>query len=110
MRSKRYREKRPQQRLGCMQIEKTRHSEPAYKRTMVTLGLVQPTADLMTAWGRWQSICADPEVRKLCMAHAAKKEPVYLVSVTAPFHNGVCVLHAMNQKQLDALRERIGVK
>src|SRR5258708_40220714 len=108
MRNKRsYREKRPI-RLGCMQVERTRHSEPAYKRTLVTLGLLQPSADLISAWGTWQLVCADPEVRKLSNALAAKKEPVYMMSVTAPFHNGVCVLTAMTERQISALKQHIG--
>lgn len=104
---RKYKERRPQ-RLGCMEVERVRHTEPAYKRTLTALGLLQPTADLMTAWGRWQSVCQDSEVRKLCMAHAAKKEPVFLVSVTEPFRNGVCVLQGMSERQISALKIRIG--
>jgi hypothetical protein len=108
MMKRRFEEKRPI-RLGAMQ-ERTRYEEPSYKRALVTAGLLERTAGLMTAWSAWQGVCRDPEFIKLSMTLAAKKEPVHLVSVAEPFQNGARVLAAMSERQLEALRQRVGAR
>jgi hypothetical protein len=105
MRNRRFREKRPI-RLGAMQVERTRHTEPSYFRVLLAAGLIQSKTQIDNAWGKWQLVCADPEVIRLSM----KLEKVSLPSVAAPFQHGAQVLAAMSEKQLDALKERVGVK
>jgi hypothetical protein len=105
MRNKRgYREKRPQ-RLGAMQVEPTRHTEPSYFRALLSAGLIESRTQIENAWGKWQRVCADSEVIRLSM----KLEKVFLPSVAAPFKNGAQVLAAMSERQLEALRRRVGV-
>src|SRR5882762_6283420 len=107
MRKRIYREKRPI-RLGCMQVERTRHEEPSYKRALVSAGLVDET-NAGESWDIWQSFCRDKTVIRLSM-ELEKHKNVLLPSVAAPFQNGVQVLEAMSERQLDALKQRIGVK
>jgi len=108
MRKRNYKDKRPK-RLGAMQIEPTRHVEPSYFRVLVSAGLIDRKTDIQNAWGIWQRVCADLEVIRLSMAKAAKKKPVYLVSIAAPFQNGAQVLAAMSIEQRSALKERLGI-
>jgi hypothetical protein len=48
-------------------------------------------------------------VIRLGMTLAAKKTPIPMVSVAEPFKNGARVLTAMSERQLSALRQRVGV-
>ena len=91
-----------------MQVERTRHQEPSYKRALVSAGLIDET-NAAESWGIWQSVCRDNVVIRLSLELERQKK-VFLPSVAAPFHNGVQVLAAMTEQQLQALRERIGVK
>src|SRR5258707_13978837 len=102
MKKRRYKERRPI-RLGCMQVEKTRHEEPSYKRLLVKYGIV--CATMPDAWGKWTQVCTDPVVVKLSI-QIEKAKKVSLPSVAAPFQNLAHVLAAMTQKQLAELRTR----
>ena len=106
MRKRKYKERRPI-RLGCMQVEPTRHTEPSYKRALVSAGLVDET-NAGESWDIWQSFCRDKTVIRLSM-ELEKQKKVFLPSVAAPFQNGVQVLEAMSEKQLDALKQRMGI-
>lgn len=108
MRSKRnYKEKRPK-RLGPMQVERTRHTEPSYKRALVSAGILNANTTA-ESWDVWQIVCRDNVVIRLSMELERQKK-VFFPSVAAPFQNGSQVLAAMTEQQLQALRERIGVK
>jgi hypothetical protein len=104
MKKRQYKEKRPR-RLGAMQIEPTRHTEPSYFRVLLAAGLIHSKTQIENAWGKWLLVCADPEVIRLSM----NLEKVSLPSVAAPFQHGARVLAAMTAKQIDALKERVGV-
>ena len=91
-----------------MQTEKTRHTEPSYKRALVLAGLVDET-NAGESWDIWQSFCRDKTVIRLSM-ELEKHKKVFLPSVAAPFQNGVQVLEAMSEQQLDALAKRIGAR
>src|SRR5258708_1944370 len=103
MRKRIYREKRPR-RLGCMQVERTRHEEPSYKRLLVKYGIISATTQ--DSWGKWMQVCTDPVVIKLSI-QIEKAKKVSLPSVAAPFQNLAHVLAAMTQKQLSELRSRV---
>jgi hypothetical protein len=103
MRKQRYKEKRPI-RLGCMQVERTRHEEPSYKRLLVRYGIIAATT--RDAWGKWMQVCTDPAIVTLSM-ELEKAKKVSLPSVAAPFQNLAHVLAAMNEKQLSELRIRV---
>src|SRR5437899_1338381 len=105
MRKRQYIEKRPK-RFGAMQVQPTRHTEPSYFRSLLTAGLIERNTDLQDAYGMWQRVCADGVVKRLSM----KLDKVFLPSVAAPYQHGAQVLAAMSEHQLDALRQRIGVK
>ena|SRR5258708_7914727 len=105
MRKRQYREKRPK-RLGAMQVEPTRHTEPSYFRVLLAAGLIENKTQIENAWGMWQRVCADPVVIRLSM----KLEKVFLPSVAAPFKNGALVLASMSENQIAALRQRVGVQ
>jgi len=91
-------------RLGCMQVERTRHKEPSYFRVLLAAGLIAQESTIENAWGKWQMVCADPEVIRLSM----KLEKVFMPSVAAPFSHGAQVLAAMSAKQIAALKGRVG--
>jgi len=103
MRKRTYREKRPK-RLGCMQVERTRHEEPSYKRLLVKYGIIGAT--MQDSWGKWVQVCTDPTIVTLSM-QLEKAKKVFLPSVAAPFQNVAHVLAAMNEKQLSELRIRV---
>jgi hypothetical protein len=103
MKKRRYKERRPI-RLGCMQVERTRHEEPSYKRLLVKYGIIGATT--LDAWGKWMQVCTDPAIVTLSM-QLEKEKKVSLPSVAAPFQNLAHVLAAMNQKQLSELRSRV---
>jgi hypothetical protein len=106
----RQREKRPKQlRMGCMQVEKTRHETPSYMRALVAARIVDAKTSIDTAWGIWTTVCLDAEFVRACMA-LEKSQRNFLPSVAAPFSNGVHVLKSMSEKQIAGLRERIGMK
>jgi hypothetical protein len=106
MRKRSYREKRPL-RLGVMQVERTRHTEPSYFRVLLAAGLIEQKTHIANAWGTWRQVCADPEVIRLSMA-LEKSKKVFLPSVAAPFANGTQVLAGMSERQISALKQRIG--
>jgi hypothetical protein len=87
-----------------MQIEKSRYDTPSYFRALVAAGLIQSKTQIENAWGKWQLVCADPEVIRLSM----RLEKVSLPSVAAPFQHGAQVLSAMSEKQIAALKESVG--
>jgi hypothetical protein len=99
----RYKEKRPK-RLGCMQVERTRHEEPSYKRLLVKYGIISATTQ--DAWGKWTQVCTDPAIVTLSL-QLEKAKKVSFPSVAAPFQNLAHVLAAMNEKQLADLRSRV---
>jgi hypothetical protein len=104
MRNKRrYKELRPI-RLGAMQVERTRHTEPSYFRVLLAVGLIESKTQIENAWGKWQRVCADPEVIRLSM----RLDKVFLPSIAAPFQFGARVLAAMSEGQISALKKRIG--
>jgi hypothetical protein len=103
MRKRIYREKRPI-RLGCMQAEKTRHTEPSYKRLLVKYGIISATTQ--DAWGKWMQVCTDPVMVTLSL-QLQKAKKVSFPSVAGPFQNAAHVLAAMNEKQLSELRIRV---
>ena len=107
MRKRPHKEKRPI-RLGCMQVERTRHIEPSYFRALVSAGVIERKTDIQSAWGMWLLVCADVEVIRLSMK-LEKEKNVSLPSVAAPFQNGAQVLAAMSEQQLDALKQRMGI-
>src|SRR5438445_6792418 len=102
-----YKEKRPK-RLGAMQVEPTRHTEPSYFRVLLASGLIESKTQIGNAWGIWQRVCADPEIIRLSMKRDATQN--FLPSVAAPYQHGTRVLTAMSEKQLDALAKRIGAR
>jgi hypothetical protein len=107
MRNKRrHREKRPI-RLGVMQTEKTRYETPSFQRALVAAGLIDETTTKDVAWYVWQGVCRDSVVIRLSMALETSKK-VFLPSVASPFSNGTRVLQAMNERQISALKQRIG--
>ena len=106
MRRTRYKEKRPI-RLGVMQVHRTRHEEPSYKRALVSAGLIDENT-AAESWDIWQAVCRDKVVIRLSM-ELEKQKKVFLPSVAAPFQNGVHVLAAMSERQLSALKQRLGV-
>lgn len=110
MRKRQYKEKRPK-RLGAMQVERTRHTEPSYFRVLFAAGLIERTTDIQNAWGLWQRICADEAVvmRSRELAAQDSGKPFHLTSISAPFQNGAQTLASMNEKQIAALRERHSV-
>jgi hypothetical protein len=103
-RKRSYKEKRPK-RLGAMQVERTRHTEPSYFRALFTAGLIERKTELQSAFGTWQRVCADPEIMRLSMKCEAK---ISLPSVAAPYQHGAHVLAAMSEAQLAALKMRVG--
>jgi len=106
----RFRKKRPKQlRIGAMQAEKTRLTEPSYMRALVAARIVDAKASIDTAWGIWTIVCRDAEFVRASMA-LEKSKKVFLPSVASAFSNGTQVLKAMNQKQIDALKKRIGIR
>jgi hypothetical protein len=108
MKKRSYREKRPQ-RLGVMQVERTRHTEPSYFRALVAAGLIDESTDIQNAWGAWQRVCADPVVLRFSM-ELEKSNKVFMPSVASPFSNGTRVLQAMTGRQIEALKIRLGVQ
>ena len=90
-----------------MQTEKTRHETPSYFRVLLAAGLIRQETALQDAWGMWQRVCTDPEVIRLSMK-LEKAKNVPLPSVAAPFKNGTHVLAAMSERQISALKQRIG--
>jgi len=91
-----------------MQVERTRYEQPSYKRALVSAGLIDQT-NAGESWDIWQSFCRDKTVIRLSM-ELEKHKKVFLPSVAAPFQNGVQVLEAMSEQQLDALAKRIGAR
>jgi hypothetical protein len=92
-----------------MQVQPTRHTAPSYLRSLVAAGIVDAKTNVDAAWGIWTAVCGDVEFIRLSMA-LEKSKKVFLPSVAAPFTNGTQVLKAMNQKQIDALKQRVGIK
>jgi hypothetical protein len=99
-----------ERRLGPMQTHRKREKQPSYARLLLRFRLIGKHSDLQAAYGMWTRVCADPEVIRLSMALAAKKELVHLVSVAAPYQHGARVLAAMSERQLSALKQRVGVQ
>jgi hypothetical protein len=99
-----------ERRLGAMETHRKREKEPSYLRLLLRFRLMAKHSDLQAAYGLWTRVCADPEVIRLSMALAAKKNPLYLVSVAEPFKNGARVLASMNERQLSELRRRVGAQ
>jgi hypothetical protein len=102
MRKRQYREKRPK-RLGAMQVEPTRHTEPSYVRVLLAAGLIECKTTIENSWGLWLRVCSDPEVVRLSM----KLEKTFMPSVAAPYQHGARVLAAMSARQLTALKQRV---
>ena len=98
-----------ERRLGVMQTHRKREEQPSYARLLLRFRLIGKHSDLLQAWGVWQQVCADPVVTKLSMTLAAKKEHVHLVSVAEPFKNCARVLNSMSERQIAALKQRLGV-
>jgi len=96
-------------RLGPMQTARKREIEPSYVRLLHRFRFIdrKNTLNLMTAFDVWQRVCVDPEVMRLSMTLASKRSPY--PSIAAPYQNGAKVLAAMSEKQILALKERIGV-
>jgi len=93
-----------------MQTHRKREERPSYARVLLRFRLIDKNySGLQNAWHVWQSVCADPVVTKLSMALAAKKEHVHLVSVAEPFKNAARVLISMSERQLNDLKQRLGV-
>jgi hypothetical protein len=90
-----------------MQTEKSRYDTPSYFRALVAAGLIDESTNLQNAWGAWQRVCADPVVLRFSM-EMEKSKKVFLPSVASPFSNGTRVLHAMSERQISALKQRIG--
>jgi hypothetical protein len=78
-------------------------------RALVAAQIINAATPIDAAWGVWTTVCRDTEFVRACMA-LEKSKKVFLPSVASPFSNGVQVLKAMHQKQIDALKNRIGVK
>jgi hypothetical protein len=108
MRKRSYREKRPRT-LGVMQVQPTRHTAPSYVRALVAAGLTDANTQVDTAWGIWTAVCGDKVVIRMSM-ELERQSNVFLPSVASAFQNGTRVLQAMNSKQIDALKQRIGIR
>jgi len=89
--------------------DRTRHTEPAYFRALLAARLIDPKTPIADAYARWDSLCRDKVFVRMSM-ELEKSNKVFLPSVTAPFHNGVCVLQAMTGRQIEALKIRLGVQ
>src|ERR1700692_1161092 len=97
-----------ERRLGPMETHRKREEQPSYARLLLRFRLIDKNySGLQNAWYVWQRVCADAEVIRLSMVLAAKKKPIYLVSVAEPFKNCAGVLAAMSERQLAALKERL---
>jgi hypothetical protein len=107
MKQRRYKERRPI-RLGCMQVTPTRYTEPSYFRALLSVGLIDPKTSGEDSWGLWQLVCSDKIVIKLSMELQKKQHNVVLPSVASPFKVGTQVLASMSQRQINALKKRIG--
>jgi len=95
-------------RLGPMESHRKREEQPSYARLLLRFRLIDKNySGLQSAWHVWQRVCADPEVIRLSMKREAKK--IFLPSVAAPYTHGARILAAMSERQLEALRQRVGV-
>ena len=99
-----------ERRLGVMQTHRKREEQPSYARLLQRFRLIDKNySGLQNAWHVWQLFCADRVVIRLSMALAAKKKQVHLPSVAEPYQNGARVLAVMSERQLAALKQRLGV-
>jgi hypothetical protein len=106
----RYKEKRPK-RLGAMQVNPTRHTEPSYLRLLIQYGFLKHAEQrtyLPEAWGIWTGLCEDPLVRDIGIK-IAKAKHTFLPSVAAPYANLARILAAATEKQITELRARHAV-
>jgi hypothetical protein len=109
MSSKRsYKEQKPE-RLGVMQLEKSRHEEPSYLRLLIQHGFLQRNfIDLQRAWEMWTGLCSDTDVIELSVK-LEKTTKNFLPSIASPYSNLAHVLAAMSEKQIQALKQRVRV-
>jgi hypothetical protein len=83
---------------------------PAFTALMIRHGLLFPNCSSDAAFGLWLRICEDPIVRERSRKREARKKPAYLTSVAAGYAHASSVLNAMTPKEVQQLRERLGVQ
>ncbi|HTS06791.1 MAG TPA: hypothetical protein VMP68_14525 [Candidatus Eisenbacteria bacterium] len=83
---------------------------PSYSVLLMKHRLVSPRATATDCWGVWQRVCEDPVVRERSMKRAAKHRPHQLPSVHAGYTYAAPILNAMTAAELQALRDRLGVR
>jgi hypothetical protein len=87
-----------------------RPQSPAYTVLLMRHKIISPRATAIDSWGMWQRVCEDSVVRERSMKRAAKHRPHQIPSVHAAYTYAAPVLNAMTVKELQALRERLGVR
>jgi hypothetical protein len=89
-------------------VERTRHEEPSYFRALLAAGLIDEKSSKDIAWSVWESLCRDKTIIRKSQ-ELQKLEKVFLPSVAAPFKNGAQVLAAMSERQISAMKKRLGI-
>jgi len=83
---------------------------PAYTVLLMRHKIISPRASAMDAWHYWHRICEDPIVRERAMKRAAKHRPHQQPSIHAAYNYAAPVLNSMKAAELQALRDRLGVR
>jgi hypothetical protein len=83
---------------------------PAYALLLVKHGLLSPRVSSVDAFGLWMRLCEDPVVRERSKKKAAGKRPAYLASFASGYKYAEFVLKQMSIKDLEALKNRLGVR
>jgi hypothetical protein len=90
--------------------KQNRSDLPAYMTMMIRHKIISPRASTSDGFGMWMRLCEDTVVRERSMKKAAAKRPAYLASFASGYSHAEFVLKQMTQKELQALRDRLGVR
>jgi hypothetical protein len=106
MRKRRFREKRPI-RLGAMAPARDRTGDaPTYQQVLEKHGFL-PRSARVDGWSLWQRVAEDRTVVR--MAQEIERPKYKLASVTAGYQHTDKVLTTMSERQLAALKKRVGL-
>jgi hypothetical protein len=84
--------------------------EQPHLMLLVKHKLISPRASATDVWAMWQRVCEDSVVVERSKKKAAAKRPAYLASFASGYSHAEFVLKQMNAKDLQALRNRLGVR
>jgi hypothetical protein len=87
-----------------------RNLEQPHLMLLVKHKLISPRASATDVWAMWQRVCEDSVVVERSKKKAAGKRPAYLAAFASGYSHAEFVLKQMSVKDLQALRDRLGVR